>query len=144
MRVYTIGFTKKSAVEFFETLRRNSIKQVVDVRINNVSQLAGFAKRDDLKYFLGELCGADYHHLEFLAPTKEMKDEYAESKDWDAYAREYTELLASRNALDRLGRSFFERETCLLCSEASPDKCHRRLLTQYLQEHWGDIEVTHL
>ena len=144
MRVYTIGFTKKSASEFFDTLRRNTIKQVVDVRINNVSQLAGFAKRDDLKYFLGELCGADYHHFEFLAPTKEMKDEYAQRKDWDAYARVYTELLASRNVLNRLDKSFFGRETCLLCSEASPDKCHRRLLTQYLQEHWGDIEVTHL
>jgi len=144
MRVYTIGFTKKSAREFFDTLRGNSIKQVVDVRINNVSQLAGFTKRDDLSYFLKELCGADYHHFEFLAPTRQMKDEYAESKDWEAYAREYTELLTRRNVLGELDKSFFERETCFLCAEASPDRCHRALLTQYLQDHWGEVEVSHL
>jgi len=144
MRVYTIGFTKKSAREFFDTLGRNSIKQVVDVRINNVSQLAGFTKRDDLRYFLKELCGTDYHHFEFLAPTREMKEVYAQSKDWDAYAREYTELLTSRNVLGKLDKSFFERETCFLCAEASPDGCHRALLTQYLQDYWGDVEVIHL
>ncbi len=144
MRVYTIGFTKKTARDFFDTLRRNGIKQVVDVRINNVSQLAGFAKRDDLKYFLVELCGADYYHFEFLAPTKKMRDEYVQSKNWDVYAREYTGLLAGRNVLDELDRAFFHKETCFLCSEASPDKCHRSLLTQYLQEHWEDVEVVHL
>lgn len=144
MRIYTIGFTRKSAQEFFATLRNNNIKRIVDIRLNNVSQLAGFAKRDDLKYFLGELCGIDYCHLEFLAPTKKMKDEYTESKDWDVYAKEYNELLATRNVLDELDKSFFERETCFLCAEASPDRCHRALLTQYLQDHWGDLEVRHL
>ncbi|MFU8795989.1 MAG: DUF488 family protein [Dehalococcoidia bacterium] len=143
MKIYTIGFTRKSAREFFGIVRSNSIRQVVDVRIN-VSQLAGFAKRDDLKYFLTELCGTDYYHFEFLAPTKKMRDEYVLSKNWDVYAREYTELLARRNVLDELDRSFLDSETCFLCSEASPDKCHRSLLTQYLQEHWEDVEVTHL
>lgn len=144
MRVYTLGFTKKSAQEFFDTLKRNNIKQIVDVRLNNISQLAGFTKRDNLQYFLRELCGIDYYHFEFLAPTKEIRDKYAKSKDWDIYASEYIELLESRSILDKLDKSFFDRKTCFLCSEASPDHCHRRLLTQYLEEHWGDIEVLHL
>jgi uncharacterized protein (DUF488 family) len=144
MRIYTLGFTRKSAQEFFDTLKRNNIKQIVDIRLNNISQLAGFTKRDNLKYFLRELCGVDYYHFDFLAPTKEIRDKYAKSRDWDIYAREYIELLESRSILDILDKSFFDRKTCFLCSEASPDHCHRRLLTQYLEEHWGDIEVLHL
>jgi len=144
MRIYTLGFTKKSAQEFFDTLKRNNIKQIADVRLNNISQLAGFTKKDNLRYFLRELCGIDYYHFEFLAPTKEIRDKYAETRDWDIYAREYTELLASRGILDKLEKSFFDRKTCFLCSEASPDHCHRRLLAQYLEEHWGDIDVLHL
>ena len=144
MRIYTIGFTKKSAQEFFDTLRRNNIKQIVDVRLNNVSQLAGFAKRDDLTYFLRELCGIDYYHFEFLAPTKEIKHRFAGSKNWDIYAAEYIALLGSRRVLDKLDRSFFDRETCFLCAEASPNQCHRMLLAQYLAEQWGDIQVRHL
>jgi len=144
MKIYTLGFTKKSAREFFDALKRNNIKQIVDVRLNNISQLAGFTKKHDLQYLLRELCGVDYYHFEFLAPTKEMRDKYVKSKNWDIYAREYIELIESRNVLDRLDKSFFDRETCFLCSEASPDHCHRMLLTQYLEEHWGDIEVSHL
>jgi len=144
LTIYTIGFTKKSAQEFFDTLRRNNIKQIADIRLNNVSQLAGFAKRDDLRYFLKELCDIDYYHFECLAPTKEMRDRFAESKNWDIYAAEYTALLGSRSVLDKLDRSFFDRETCLLCAEASPQQCHRRLLAQYLAEHWEDVQVRHL
>jgi len=144
MRIYTIGFTKKSAQEFFDTLRRNNIKQIVDIRLSNTSQLAGFTKRDDLQYFLRALCGIDYYHFELLAPTKEIKDKFAEGKNWDVYAREYIELLDSRSVLDKLDKSSLGRETCFLCSETVPDHCHRRLLTQYLEEHWGDIEVSHL
>lgn len=144
MKIYTIGFTQKSAQEFFNTLKRNNIEQIVDIRLNNTSQLAGFTKKDNLEYFLRELCGIDYYHLEFLAPTKETRDKYAKSKNWDIYTREYIELLESRNALDKLEKSFFERRTCFLCSEASPEHCHRRLLAEYLKEHWGDIEVVHL
>lgn len=144
MRIYTLGFTKKSAQQFFRTLKRNRIKQIVDVRLNNVSQLAGFTKKDDLRYFLKELCGIDYYHFEFLAPTKEIRDRYVKTRDWDTYAKEYAELLESRSVLDKLDRSFFDRTTCFLCSEASPDHCHRRLLAQYLQEHWRKVEVIHL
>ncbi len=144
MKIYTIGFTQKSARQFFDTLRRNGISQVVDIRLNNTSQLAGFTKKDDLAYFLKALCGVDYYHLEFLAPTKEIRVQYARSKDWDVYTQEYMALLESRDVLSRLERSFFERETCFLCSEASAEHCHRRLLAEYLKTHWEGIEVVHL
>lgn len=144
MRIYTIGFTKKSAQEFFDTLRRNNIKQIIDIRLNNVSQLAGFTKEENIEYFLRELCGIDYCHLGFLAPTKEIRDKYSQTKNWDIYAGEYMALLDSRCVSDKLDKGAFERETCFLCSEASPDYCHRRLLTQYLEDQWGDIEVKHL
>ncbi|MHC1566501.1 MAG: DUF488 domain-containing protein [Candidatus Syntropharchaeia archaeon] len=144
MKIYTIGFTRKSAKEFFETLKKNNIKQVVDVRLNNTSQLAGFTKKNDLEYFLKELCGIEYYHFKFLAPAKEVRDRYIKSKDWDTYVREYMELLKDRDVLNKLDKSFFERDTCLLCSEPTPDHCHRRLLAEYLKEHWGDVEVVHL
>ena len=144
MRIYTIGFTKKSAKKFFEILKTNDVAQIVDVRLNNTSQLAGFAKRDDLEYFLNELCGIDYHHFKFLAPTKEIRDRYNKEGDWNRYVDEYTSLLEKRKVLDILDRSFFETYTCLLCSESSADHCHRRLLAEYLKKHWKGVEVVHL
>ncbi len=144
MKIYTIGFTKKSAKKFFEILKANDIAQIVDVRLNNTSQLAGFAKRDDLKYFLNDLCGIDYHHFTFLAPTKDIRDCYNKEGDWDRYIDEYTRLLEKRKVLDILDRSFFETGTCLLCSESSADHCHRRLLAEYLKKHWKGVEVVHL
>ena len=144
MKIYTIGFTQKSTQQFFDTLRRNEICQVVDIRLNNTSQLAGFTKKEDLAYFLKALCGIDYYHFEFLAPTKEIRDRYARSKNWDIYTQEYLALLESRDVLRRLDKPFFEKRTCFLCSEASAEHCHRRLLAEYLQEHWEDIEVLHL
>lgn len=145
MKIYTIGFTKKSAKEFFELLKRNDIVQVIDIRLNNTSQLAGFTKKDDLKYFLNELCGVEYSHFKFLAPTKEIRNRYNKEKNWDVYVKEYIELLERRKVLDKLDKSFFEgRKTCFLCSEASAEHCHRRLLAEYLKDHWSDVEVTHL
>ena len=144
MRIYTIGFTKKSAKKFFEILKANDVAQIVDVRLNNTSQLAGFAKRDDLEYFLNELCGIDYHHFKFLAPTKDIRDRYNKEGDWNRYVDEYTYILEKRKILDILDRSFFETATCLLCSEPSADHCHRRLLAEYLKEHWKSVEVVHL
>ncbi|ATZ61346.2 MAG: DUF488 domain-containing protein [Methanosarcinales archaeon Met12] len=144
MKIYAIGFTKKSAKEFFEVLKRNNIEQIIDIRLNNTSQLAGFTKKDDLVYFLKELCDIDYYHFKFLAPTKEIRDRYIKSKEWDVYANEYIELLESRKVIDKLDKPFFERRTCFLCSEASADHCHRRLLAEYLKEHWDDVKVVHL
>lgn len=144
MKIYTIGFTKKSAKDFFELLKKNQIEQIADIRLNNTSQLAAFAKKNDLEYFLKELCNIDYNHFEFLAPTKEIRNQYIKSKDWEVYATEYIELLESRKVLDELDKSFFEKKTCFLCSEATADHCHRGLLAEYLKKHWDGIEVEHL
>ena len=144
MRIYTIGFTKKSASDFFELLKGSGAKRLVDVRLNNVSQLAGFAKKDDLKYLLSEVCGMEYVHLSELAPTKEMLDAYRkEHKDWDTYQRQFLALMEER---DIGGPEMREAvaEGCLLCSEGKPEHCHRRLVAEYLGERWGDVEIVHL
>lgn len=144
MEIYTIGFTKKSAKEFFKILRKNEIRQVVDVRLNNTSQLAGFAKKDDLKYFLKEILNIDYFHFKFLTPTKELRSIYRKGNNWDLYAKKFRELLDERKVIDKLDKSFFENKTCFLCAEATPENCHRRLLAEYLKEHWKEVRIIHL
>lgn len=144
MDLYTIGFTKKTAEEFFDVLKRNGIQQIVDIRLNNTSQLAGFTKENDLKYFLMKLCGIDYYHFEFLAPTREIREGYTKGKEWDKYAEGYVSLLDTRGILKKLDREFFKKRTCFLCSESPPEYCHRRLLAEYLKKHWGDVNVVHL
>ena len=144
MRVFTIGFTRKSAERFFGLLSSSGVKRVVDVRLNNVSQLAGFAKRDDLKYFLRRVCGIDYVHLPDLAPTREMLADYRKGhKDWDVYERQFLDLMRERRIEDGIPREVIDGG-CLLCSEDKPHRCHRRLVARYLDENWGGIEVRHL
>ena len=144
MKVFTIGFTKKSAQQFFDMLRRSGAKRVVDVRLNNVSQLAGFAKRDDLKFFLKEVCGMDYVHTPELAPTQEMLDEYKKLKgDWQTYERRFLDLMETRRIENRIPKELVA-EGCLLCSEDKPHHCHRRLVADYLCQRWGDIQISHL
>ncbi len=144
MKVFTIGFTKKSAQQFFEMLRRSGAKRVVDVRLNNVSQLAGFAKRDDLKFFLKEVCGMDYVHTPDLAPTQEMLDEYKKLKgDWQTYEKRFLDLMEKRKIEERIPKDVVA-EGCLLCSEDKPHHCHRRLVAGYLRQHWGDVDISHL
>ena len=144
MKVYTIGFTKKNARQFFEALRKSGTKRVVDVRLNNVSQLAGFAKRDDLKFFLKEMCDIDYVHTPELAPTQEMLDEYKKLKgDWDTYEKRFLDLMEKRKIEERIPKEIVA-EGCLLCSEDKPHHCHRRLVAEYLKERWGDLEIVHL
>lgn len=144
MKVYTIGFTKKSASEFFGLLRESGAKRVVDVRLNNVSQLAGFAKKDDLEYFLHKICKMNYVHLPDLAPTKEMLDDYRSGhRDWQTYEREFLALMDDR----RVAKNAIKRtiaNACLLCSEDKPEYCHRRLVAEYLHRHWGNVEIVHL
>ncbi len=144
MRVYTIGFTKKSASEFFELLRESGAKRLVDVRLNNVSQLAGFAKKNDLEYFLRKICKMNYVHLPDLAPTKEMLDAYRSGhRDWQTYEREFIALMDDR----RVAKKAIKRtiaNACLLCSEDKPEHCHRRLVAEYLHRHWGNVEIVHL
>ena len=144
MKLFTIGFTKKSAEEFFTKLRSSGARRIVDVRLNNVSQLAGFAKRGDLEFFLREICGIEYIHVPALAPKQEMLDHYRKQKDsWSAYADEFLALMKERNIEQNVPRDVIS-EGCLLCSEDKPDKCHRRLVAEYLKEHWGDVEIIHL
>jgi len=144
MKVFTIGFTKKSARTFFETLRSSGVRQVVDVRLNNLSQLAGFAKRDDLEFFLKEVCGIGYVHVPELAPTKDMLDEYKKLKgDWATYEKRFVDLMARRRIEDCISKESVA-DGCLLCSEEKPHHCHRRLVAEYLRQRWGDVEISHL
>lgn len=144
MNVFTIGFTHKSAETFFEALKQSGARRLVDVRLNNVSQLAGFAKKNDLKYFLKEICGKEYVHLTELAPTKEMLDEYRKkAHDWAAYERLFIDLMRRRQIEKSTPRELIDGG-CLLCSEEKPHHCHRRLVAEYLREQWGDVEIKHL
>lgn len=144
MTVYTIGFTKKSAEKFFGLLRGSDTRRLVDVRLNNVSQLAGFAKRDDLRFFLREICDLDYLHLPLLAPTQEMLDQYKKGGgDWGAYERRFLDLMEERSIESELSRAAIEG-SCLLCSEDLPHHCHRRLVAEYLRDRWGELSIKHL
>ena len=144
MKVHTIGFTKKPASGFFESLRESGAKRLVDVRLNNVSQLAGFAKKDDLEYFLNKICRMQYIHMPELAPTKEMLDGYRkEHRHWPTYEREFLALMDARRVA-KMGIKRTINNACLLCSEDTPDHCHRRLVAEYLQKHWGNVEIVHL
>jgi uncharacterized protein (DUF488 family) len=145
MNVTTIGFTNKSAEKFFGLLRSAEVLRLLDVRLNNVSQLAGFAKKPDLKYFLSELLGAEFIELRELAPEKDMLKQYQNKElTWDSYAAQYVELLAKRRVESNLDISLFDRG-CLLCSEDKPHHCHRRLAVEYLNSRWDNrLKVTHL
>ena len=145
MELYTIGFTKKTAEEFFELLKGAGVRRLVDVRLNNVSQLAGFAKRDDLRYFLREICDADYVHVPLLAPEEDLLKAYRDKRvSWEEYEPRYQETLAKRQVERMLDRSLFDVPVVLLCSEPTAEKCHRRLAAEYLAEAWGDVNITHL
>lgn len=145
MEIYTIGFTKKSAQEFFDTLKKAGIKRLMDIRLNNSSQLAGFTKQDDLAFFLKELCDAEYMHKPILAPTKEILDGYKKKKiSWEEYEQRFKKLMADRKVEEVIQKDLFDIPTVLLCSEPKPDKCHRRLIAEYLRDKWGNIKIIHL
>ncbi|MDQ3671466.1 MAG: DUF488 domain-containing protein [Actinomycetota bacterium] len=145
MEIYSIGFTQKSAGQFFALLKSHGIRRLLDVRLNNVSQLAGFSKRDDLDYFLREIVGAEYRHEPMLAPTQEILDAFKKRKgSWSEYERDFEALMAEREIDQRLDRTLFDVPTVLLCSEATPEHCHRRLVIEYLARHWGGITAVHL
>jgi uncharacterized protein (DUF488 family) len=144
MKVFTIGFTKKPAREFFEKLRRPGLARLVDVRLNNVSQLAGFSKRDDLQFFCEAILSIRYLHVPELAPTQGMLDEYKKSRgSWQDYEEKFLGLIAERKVEDTVAREVIEGG-CLLCSEATPENCHRRLVAEYLQSKWGGVEIEHI
>ena len=149
MKIFTIGFTRKSAKQFFELLKLHQIKILADIRLNNVSQLAGFAKGNDLKYFTKEICSTEYVHMLELAPTKEILDGYKKNIiSWEEYEKLYMELLEKRSIKETFESKIkpdFDR-ICLLCSEAVPDKCHRRLASEFIKNAFKeqDIEIVHI
>lgn len=144
IKLYTIGFTKKNAETFFSKIKKSKVKKLIDIRLNNVSQLAGFAKRDDLIYFLNELCGCDYRHEPMLAPTKEILDGYKKKViDWSEYEFNFNKLLNDREAFKLVMAEELDH-ACLLCSEPTPEKCHRRLVAEYLKNHFDNINIIHI
>lgn len=145
MNIYTIGFTKKNAETFFEFIKKSKISTLLDVRLNNTSQLSGYAKRDDLKFFLKELCDTEYIHLPDLAPTKEILSSYKKGDmSWEKYEDNFLNLIAQRNIERSIDSSLLDHG-CLLCSEHEPHFCHRRLVVEYLNKNTNlDLKIKHL
>jgi uncharacterized protein (DUF488 family) len=144
MKIFTIGFTKKSAETFFGRLKHSGAKRLIDVRLNNLSQLAGFTKKDDLRYFTGAICNMEYVHLPLLAPTSDILDAYKKHKgDWGIYERQFMDLMRERHIEEKASREMLDGG-CLLCSEEKPHHCHRRLVAEYLKEKWGNVEIEHI
>lgn len=144
MRIYTIGFTKKNAKEFFNLLIENEVKRVIDIRRRNNSQLAGFAKAEDLEYFLEEIADIEYTYRPEFAPSKDLLDSWRDDKiDWNEYEKKYYESLDKKIDFDDMDHSLLE-DACLLCSENKPDRCHRRLLAESIAFKKENIEIVHL
>jgi uncharacterized protein (DUF488 family) len=143
--LFTIGFAGKTARDFFEKLRKAGVRRLIDVRLNNVSQLAGFTKKKDLEYFLRVIADIDYAHFDDLAPTKDILDSFKKQKkiDWADYERRFNALMEQRSPEKHHRPDEFDH-ACLLCSEATPDKCHRRLVAEHLSRKWGNMEIKHL
>jgi uncharacterized protein (DUF488 family) len=145
VEIFTIGFTQSSAEHFFGRLKQAGIRRLVDVRLNNVSQLAAFAKRDDLAFFLRELCDAEYVHEPLLAPTQDILDAFKKERgEWSDYEQAFVKLIEQRGIETALRRIDYQTPSVLLCSEATPEHCHRRLVVEYLQRKWDDVEIVHL
>lgn len=144
MKIFTIGFTKKTAEQFFEKLRATGVRRVLDVRLNNSSQLAGFAKGRNLRYLLNAIAGIDYVELPELAPTKDILDDFKKKKgSWEDYEQRFREVMEARRIAETLDKEIMDGG-CLLCSEHTTEHCHRRLVAEHLKERWGDVEVVHL
>lgn len=143
--IYTIGFTKKTAEQFFELLRKHGIKKVVDVRLNNTSQLASFAKVPDLKYFLEKICSIDYEQITDFAPPKTLLDDYHhKTVDWMGYEKVFRQTLTERHIDKKYTAEQFDN-CCLLCSEETPEHCHRRLVAEFLKQHADEeVRILHL
>ena len=146
LTLHTIGTSRMPAAAFFETLKAEAVDLLVDVRLKNTSHLCGFAKRDDLAYLVSTVCGVEYLHLpEMLAPTPRLLGAYRSNEiAWDEYALRFVDLMAARRVEDVLRPDSLNRRPAFLCSESSPERCHRRLVVEYLVEHWEGARVVHL
>ena len=144
IKIFTIGFTKTTAQNFFDRLRDSGARKLVDVRLNNVSQLAGFAKKDDLRFFANELCNMSYRHEPDMAPTKDILDDFKKRKEmtWEDYETRFIDLMRHRQ-IEKMKPDDLDG-SCLLCSEDKPHHCHRRLVAEYLQKEWGNVKIVHL
>ena len=143
MKLFTIGFTKTTAKNFFDRVKNSGAGKIIDVRLNNKSQLAGFAKRDDISYFAETICGIGYQHIPDLAPTQDILDGFKKRKgSWEEYEEKFLRLMAQRR-IEEIDRESLDGG-CLLCSEDKPHHCHRRLVAEYLRDKWGDVEIEHL
>ncbi len=145
MKLYTIGFTKKTAKQFFDLLKGNGVQCLVDIRLHPDGQLAGFTKKQDLRYFLKELIECDYRHLPILAPYDELLKNYRKDHNWQKYEMGFETLMDQRGIPEALDRVLFEEKVCcLLCSEPTPEHCHRRLVAERIAQSWENVEITHL
>lgn len=145
MIVFTIGFTKKPASRFFQLLSDHGVTRVIDTRLNPSGQLSGFSKQEDLEYFLDRLNGCDYVYIPDLAPTEEILKDYRSDKDWSRYERRFEALMEERGIPGALDRAIFDDgPVCLLCSESTPENCHRRLVAERLAQTWGEVDIRHL
>ena len=142
--IFTIGSAGKSAREFFAQLKQAGVRKVVDVRLYNTSQLAGFTKREDLEYFTRTIVGAGYLHLPMMAPTAQLLDGYKKGLiSWQEYEVKFKAIIAGR----QIEKCILPQDldgACFLCCEAKADKCHRRLVAEYLAGCWRDISICHL
>ena len=142
--IFTMGASGKDARSFFDALRSAGVRRVVDIRLRNQSTLAGFTKGRDLKYFLQAILGVEYVHRPELAPTKELLDAYRKKQiDWAEYERRFEEIIGQRRPEEVLSREELAG-ACLLCSEPTPDKCHRRLVAEHLAKKWEAVEIRHI
>ena len=145
MKVYTVGISKKSAEEFFAVLKKADVEKLIDIRLNNKSQLLGFSKGQDLKYFCEKCHGIKYEHVPLLAPTNELLKKYQKDKDWSFYVVEFLRILESRPTIDIFPKICGDvKNICLLCSEPTAENCHRRLVAEYLANRLNNIEIVHL
>jgi uncharacterized protein (DUF488 family) len=144
VQLFTIGFTRKSAESFFSLLREHAVQRLLDIRLNPDGQLSGFAKRNDLAFFLRTLADCDYRHLSALAPNPEILVDYRQDHDWDRYVRRFEALMDQRDIPGSLDPALFADRACLLCSEHSPENCHRRLVAERIAAAWPNIRVIHL
>jgi uncharacterized protein (DUF488 family) len=144
MILFTIGFTHKTAEQFFCLLQAAGVRRVLDTRLNNRSQLAGFTKANDLRFFLKSVADIGYRYAPEMAPTEEMLDRYKKRNgSWSDYENEYLQLLEQRRLYQQITQAELV-DACLLCSEHEPTHCHRRLAAEYLQRHFADLEIVHL
>lgn len=144
VQLFTIGFAGKNAERFFGALKSVGVRRIIDIRLNNTSQLAGFTKKDDLRFFLREVAGIGYVHMPELAPTQDILGDFKKNKgDWEVYEKAFGALIAERGIENAISRETADL-ACLLCSEKEPHHCHRRLVAEYLQKQWSDVSVVHL